>query len=168
MAEKKTVYRWFWVWDFQKEEAWLNEMAMNGWALTGVGFCRYTFEACDLGEYIIRLEMHGLDDAYLSFMEEIGAQYVGRFAKWIFFRRASELGQFDIFSDIDSKIAHLDRIGRLIIAVGGINLIIGIVNSFNSSNFGWVNLLCATLLMYGAGRIHGLKEALTAERQLHE
>jgi hypothetical protein len=31
-----------------------------------------------------------------------------------------------------------------------------------------VNLLCATLLMYGLGRIHGKKEALEKERELHE
>ena len=29
-------------------------------------------------------------------------------------------------------------------------------------------MLCATLLMYGLGRIHGKKEALEKERMLHE
>ena len=33
---------------------------------------------------------------------------------------------------------------------------------------GWINLLAATLLMYGLGRIHGKKEALEKERELHE
>ena len=32
MESRKTIRKWFWVWDFEKEEDWLNEMAMNGWA----------------------------------------------------------------------------------------------------------------------------------------
>ena len=47
-------------------------------------------------------------------------------------------------------------------------LLIGFVNSFSPSRFGWANLLCATLLMYALGRIHGKKEALEKERLLHE
>ena len=30
MTERKTVWKWFWVWDFEKEERWLNEMALAG------------------------------------------------------------------------------------------------------------------------------------------
>lgn len=168
MAERTTIRKWFWVWDFEKEERWLNEMAMNGQKLVGVGFCRYTFEACEPGEYTVRLEMHESDDAYISFMEETGAEYVGRMVQWIYFCRRTELGPFDIFSDIDSRIKHLDRIGKMLMAIGLANLCIGLANSFNGMNLGWINLLCATLLMYALGRIHGKKEALEKDRMLHE
>lgn len=168
MAERTTVRKWFWVWDFEKEERWLNEMAMNGQRLVGVGFCRYTFEACEPGEYTVRLEMHDPDDAYLSFMEETGAEYIGRMAQWIYFCRGAELGPFDIFSDIDSRIKHLDKIGKMLLAIGFANLCIGLANSFNGMHLGWINLLCATLLMYALGRIHGKKEALERDRMLHE
>ena len=30
MREKKTVFKLFFVWDFEKEERWLNEMAQEG------------------------------------------------------------------------------------------------------------------------------------------
>ena len=50
MTERMTKYRWFWVWDFEKEERWLNEMAANGWTLVEVGYCRYTFEKTDDNE----------------------------------------------------------------------------------------------------------------------
>ena len=56
MSETKTLHKWFWVWEFEKEERWLNEMAQEGWALTCGGFCTYTFEKCEPGEYIIRVE----------------------------------------------------------------------------------------------------------------
>jgi hypothetical protein len=167
--EKKRIRKWFWVWDFEKEECWLNEMARCGWLLDDVGFCRYDFVPCEPGRHTVRMEMHRRDEAYLEFMKETGAQYIGRMVQWVYFCKDVKDGPFDIFSDIDSKIAHLDRIGKMLAAIGGGNLLIGISNSLNPiMNIGWINLLCATLLMYGLGRIHGSKEALKKERLLRE
>ena len=168
MVSRKTLWKWYWVWEFEKEEDWLNEMALNGWALEDVGLCTYHFVRCEPGEYSVRLEMHPYDEAYLSFMKETGAEYIGRMVMWIYFRKKTADGAFDLFSDIDSRISHLDKIGKWLSAVGGANLLIGVVNTYNPSRLGWINLLCATLLMYALGRIHGKKEALKRERLLHE
>ena len=167
MKERKTIWKWFWVWEFEKEEKWLNEMAMKGWALVSVGFANYTFETSEPGEYIIRLEMHGHDNDYISFLESTGAEYVGRMVKWIYFRRDSGLGPFDLFSDIDSKLDHLSSIYRMLILVGIGNILIGIGNSLNS-HLGWINLILASLLMYGAGIIKGKIDSLKKERELRE
>jgi len=164
--ERKTVRRWFWVWDFDKEDQWLNEMALSGWVLDSVGFCKYNFVKCEPGEYTVRLEMHDPDDEYVAFMEETGAEYIGRMVKWIYFRKKAVDGPFEIFSDIDSKISHLDQIGKMLTLVGIANLLLGI--SVTQNSFGEINLLCATLLMYGLGRIHGKKEALEKERMVRE
>ena len=168
MASRRTIYKWFWVWSFEKEEEWLNEMAMNGWVLESVGWCSYHFVRCEPGKYSVRLEMHPYDESYVSFMEETGAEFVGRMMMWIYFRKKSVDGPFDLFSDIDSRISHLDKIGKMLSVLGGINLAIGLLNVFSPSRLGWINLLCATLLMYALGRIHGKKEALEKERLLHE
>ena len=168
MEKRKTVRKWVWVWDFEKEENWLNEMAMNGWLLDGIGFCTYYFVRCEPGEYSVRLEMRTYDESYVQFMEETGAEYVGRMMMWIYFRKKTADGAFDLFSDIDSRIRHLDRIGKMLSIIGGANLLIGIANTFSPARLGWINLLCATLLMYSLGRIHGKKEALEKERLLHE
>lgn len=165
---KKTVYKWFWAWDFEKEEEWLNSMAAEGWVLDQIGYCKYTFAACEAGEYTVRLEMRDPDQQYLNFMTETGAEYIGRMIKWIYFRKKTADGVFDIYSDIDSRIDQLDRIGKMLSVVGFANLAIGIANSMNASHAGWINLLCATLLMYGLGRIHGKKEALEKDRMLYE
>lgn len=168
MENTKTIRKWFWVWSYEKEEEWLNEMALNGWVLDSVDWCTYHFVRCEPGEYSVRLEMHPYDEAYISFMKETGAEYIGRMMMWIYFRKKTEDGSFDLFSDIDSRISHLDKIGKMLTVVGGANLLIGFVNSFSPARLGWVNLLCATLLMYALGRIHGKKEALEKERILHE
>ena len=168
MAERKKIWKWFWVWDFEKEERWLNQMAMDGWVLAEVGFANYTFERCEPGEYIIRLQMHKPDEEYLSFLEEIGAEYIGRMVQWIYFRRKAEEGPFELFSDAPSKIEHLNWIARTLLPLGVANLLIGIVNSLNGSPIGSVNVLLATLLMYGLGRIHGKIESLEKDRDIQE
>ncbi|MBR1990215.1 MAG: DUF2812 domain-containing protein [Firmicutes bacterium] len=55
MMERKTIRKWFWVWEFDKEEQWLNTMAQSGWVLDSVGFCKYNFVKCGPGEYTVRL-----------------------------------------------------------------------------------------------------------------
>lgn len=167
MIERKTIHKRFWVWDFEKEERWLNEMALDGWALENAGFCRYTFVRCEPGEYIIRIQMNK-DADYRSFVEGLGAEYVGGCVNWAYFRRKAELGSFDLFSDIDSRIKHLDRIGKMLWLLCLANLLIGVTNLMNGRTISILNLLCAAILSYGLGRIHGKKEALETERLLHE
>lgn len=57
MTNRKTVRKWFWVWDFEKEELWLNGMVSEGWGVGGVAFCTYHFMQCEPGEYTVRLEI---------------------------------------------------------------------------------------------------------------
>lgn len=161
--ETKTVRKVFAVWDFDKEEEWLNSMAQEGWALTKVGFCKYVFERTEPGEYIIRLEMHDYEDEYIGFMRDTGAEYVGRVLQWLYFRKKAELGEFELFSDIDSRIAHLKNIGWTLLIVGGSNVILSLTTGYEC-----INLLCAVAMAYGLGRIHGKKEALERERRIRE
>lgn len=167
--ERKTVKKWFWVWDYEKEERWLNGMAQSGWLLDGVGYCTYHFVSCEPGEYTVRLEMRDYSDDYIQFVGETGAEYVGRMVKWLYFRKKAAYGEFEMLSDLDSRMDQLNRIGKILAILAGANLLIGMVNLFNPVvPLGWVNLLCATLLMYGLGRIHGKKEELEQKRFLIE
>ena len=169
VKETRTITKLFLVYDFEKEEQWLNEMAEEGWALISVscGFV-YHFEKCEPGEYIIRIELNNKGESYVSFLEEMNAECVGKYINWIYMRRKSELGKFELFSDIDSKIKHLDLIGKMITVAGIFNIIIGVCNSLMPAKVGWINLLVSTLLMYCLGRIHSKKETLVKERNLHE
>ena len=80
---RKVIHKGFFVWNFDKEERWLNEMAAKGLALISVGFCRYEFEDCMPGEYKICLQF--LEDnfksientKYIEFLEETGAEHIG-------------------------------------------------------------------------------------------
>ena len=114
MRETMKVWKVFLVWNYDKEEAWLNEMAAQGWTLTAVGFCNYTFVKTEPGAYNIRMEMRPHDDGYLELLREDGVEYVGRVIQWHYYRKPVELGAFDLYSDIDSRVAHLDRIGKML------------------------------------------------------
>ena len=39
--ERKIIKKWFWVWEFEKEEQWLNTMAQSGLVLDKLGVCKY-------------------------------------------------------------------------------------------------------------------------------
>ena len=179
MNERMTKHRWFWAWEYEKEERWLNEMAAQGWVLAEVGFCRFTFARCEPGAYTVRLEMRPHDEQYLSFMEDTGAEYIGRCIRWVYFRRSSELGPFDLFSDLDSKLAHLRKIHQMLLIVGMLNLFAGILNLFigvysisvyhtRNAFVAVLNLLVCTVLMYGLGRLKEKIEYLERERLLRE
>lgn len=170
---KKTVRKWWWAWDFEKEEKWLNDMAAEGWVLCGTGFCRYEFEKCEPGEYTVRLEFlehlpgsaEGGD--YIRFLEETGAEHVGSYMRWAYFRKKAVDGVFDIYSDTTSRVAHLRRMQDMIAPIAAANLCIGLAN-LGHSKVGFINLGCAALLAYAAWRLEKMKKRLREEGSLFE
>lgn len=169
----RVIRKWFWAWEFDREEKWLNDMARRGWALDNVGWCRYEFTESEPGEYVVRLEMMenvpaseaGQD--YIDFVEGTGAEYIGNWMKWAYFRRKAADGEFDLFSDIDSRVRHLERMIRTLGVIGLANLAIGISN-LRLGGLGVINLACAGLVGYACHRIRQKKDALEKERGLHE
>lgn len=160
--ERKTVIKLIPIWNFDLEEKWLNEMADQGWKLTSVGFCKYNFIECDPGEYSIRLQ---LDEATIM---DPSVEHIDHFARWHYYAKRTEDGPFELMNDLDSKINHLTKVITLLKCLCLANFCIGLANSLNSTNIGWINLICATIMAYGWGRIEGKKEALEKDRFLFE
>lgn len=179
---KKVIHKWFWAWDFDKEEKWLNEMAAKGLALHSVGFCKYIFEDCLPGEYNVRLELldwlpsHEGSRRYIEFVEETGAEHIGSVTRWVYFRKKTEDGSFDLFSDNASRLVHLKRICTLLAAValstipsGFYNLILGF--SFHSPlNFvaGCVGLIGILALYFAVFKVGKKIRLLKQEQQIFE
>lgn len=132
MIVKQTVRKAFW--NYEKEEKWLNEMAAKGLALTDYSRGCYVFADCTPGEYIYRIELlknplkHVESQKYLSFMEENGIDYIASSMNWVYFRKKASEGAFDIYSDIESKLAHYKRIYLLWSSIMVANLLIGLYN----------------------------------------
>jgi len=179
---RTTVKKLFWVWQVDKEEAWLNEMAAKGMALVSVGFCRYEFEDCNPGEYSVRLELlenhpqHMASRRYLEFLEDTGAEYVGSFLRWVYLRKKRSIGSFELHSDLDSRISHLTRILHLIAIVcvcnafvGGWNLFLGLSEIGLPINLlGFLNILIAGLGAWGYVKLFRKRKTLQQDRQIFE
>ena len=154
-----TIHKCFFVWDFDKEEQWLNEMAAKGLALVSVGFCKYEFEDCVPGEYRVCLQL--LDklprqpekQKYIEFMEETGAEHVGSFTRWIYFRKKAAEGSFEVFSDNASRVKYLTNITSFVSLIIGLNLFIGLYNLllvfFFDSTFNYIGLLNLAIGIWG-------------------
>lgn len=179
---RKKVVKWFWAWDFEKEEKWLNEMAAKGLVLVAVGFCQYTFEECSPDEYSVRLELlenvpaHAESENYIEFIEQTGAEYLGSIMRWVYFRRKTDNGEFDLYSDNASRIKHLNRILALLGVACILNICIGFGNigihfgtGFTiSSNIGIINLSLGIFLAYGCLRVLFKKRKLIKQQRLFE
>jgi hypothetical protein len=125
---------WKAYWNYEKEENWLNQMAAKGMGLIDYWWCRYVFEECPKGEYIYRIELlehspsHPESAAYIKFMEETGIECIATYMRWAYFRKKAADGPFEIYSDIESKIAHFKRINILWIVLAGVEFFGGFIN----------------------------------------
>lgn len=179
---RKTIRKWFWAWDFDKEERWLNEMAAKGLVLNGIGYCKYTFDECAPGEYNVRVELldnvptHAESQQYIKFIEDTGAEYLGSIMRWVYFRKRTDTGEFNLYSDNASRIRHLNRVITLITPLGFVNICTGFANF--SIYFGsgtrfniYTGALCfgvGLLMLYGALRVYLKKRGLQKLQNLFE
>lgn len=175
---KKTIYKLYWAWQFDKEEKWLNECSAKGLHLCDVGVFRYTFEEGTPGAYSHKLELlenwptHPESVAYIRFLEDTGVEMVGSILRWVYFRKKTVDGPFDLFSDLDSRIKHLNRILMLFIPLMVVEFIIGTINVFFArtlnQSVGTINILLGFVFVYGIYVINKKKQKLKKERMIYE
>lgn len=178
---RQTIRKWFWVWDFEKEEKWLNEMAAKGLGLISVGFCKYEFEDSMPGEYRICLQLldkmpHHLESKkYIEFLETTGAEHVGSLTRWVYFRKKATDGEFELFSDNESRIKYISNIISLVALITIANMIIGIDNVFFANNLsspinflGIINLVISLFGIWGSIRLLKKRKKMKQESQLFE
>lgn len=109
--------------DKEKETEWLNEMSAKGYALTDFYCGVYRFEKCRPGEYIYQIDIVNgffhVDDEYRDFMEDIGVEPVCMWGFWIYLRKKTADGPFQLYTDAESSIEHYSKI-RLMFKVAAI------------------------------------------------
>lgn len=109
--------KWFWAWEDHKEEAWLEEMARQGWRLSSVGRpLVYEFSAGEPAEYVYRLDFITATKGeeyqeYLQLFADAGWEHIGVMSGWQYFRKRAQPGEVsEIFTDNDSKIKKYERL----------------------------------------------------------
>ena len=113
-------------WNKDKETQWLNEMANAGWAMKAFFLGCYWFESCEPGKYHYQIDF--LSDKqnkkdYTAFMEESGVEIVDRWVFWIFLRKKAAEGEFELYTDLESKRNHYRNVRNFFVMVFLIELL---------------------------------------------
>jgi hypothetical protein len=157
----ETLTKWRMILDHEKEEAWLNEMSQQGWAFDNYLLGRYRFKKSAPGEFIYRIALldgrpsSTTNKEYLASMHEHGIEVASQWSRWIYFKKPSADGEFEVYPDIESQIMHNDRIAKMFLGVGVMELLISypqferMIQYLNGDGdaFSMVSLIFAPLLL---------------------
>ena len=98
----------------EEMERYLNEMAHEGWQCCEIVCNELRFVRGEQDEYIYRVQYFyesrdGEKDDYLRTLGETGAALVGEYGEVLILRKKTADGAFELYSDLDSKIAALEK-----------------------------------------------------------
>lgn len=155
---KEQLIRWKLYFDKDREEEWLNEMAEKGWSMSSFFAGRYTFEKTQPGEYFYQVELLPRNakekQNYFSFLqEEMGVEIVQEWGVWVFLRRKSSEGSFELYTDSASKAQHYEKIARMFFAVSGLEFVIGLFETIGWIAEGEPQFLWLSLILYALGLV---------------
>ena len=119
----KKQFRWFTIFEYEKEQEYLRKMHASGWKFVKVtGLGSYHFEECTPRDVIYQLDYNsdGLahKDEYLQIFRDCGWDYIQDYAGYSYFRK--EVGEDgvaeEIFCDDESRLQMMNRVikGRMI------------------------------------------------------
>jgi len=116
--EQNTIHKtkWFWPWQDQEEEIWLEEMSKQGLHLKKAHLgAQYDFVRGELQNYLYRLDFQDslkpkVKDEYLRLFTDDGWEHLGQMGGWQYFRKpVGTGGEREIFTDNESKIQKYNR-----------------------------------------------------------
>lgn len=123
--------------DKDKETRWLNDMADQGWAMNGFFAGFYRFEPCEKGKYTYQIdfgnEFFSVSNDYREFMSDSDIEIIQSWGFWVFLRKLSSEGEFQLYTDVDSQIEHYKKIRNMFKAVTVIELICLFIELFSAS-----------------------------------
>lgn len=110
-----TQFKWFWAWQDDKQEAWLEAMSREGLHLQSFkAFGRYVFEQGAPRKYIYRMDFDrtsGKDSDYFHLIQEAGWERIIEVAGWQYWRKEACEGKTpELFTDTESKIRKYQRL----------------------------------------------------------
>ena len=166
----KKLWRFYSIANYEKEEAFLNEMARAGWNLTAVGFCRYIFRRGNEGEYIYKLDMvertgsGEVKESYFNFLTDCGIRIVGEFKDWIYLQKRASEGPFDMKDDTYAKLRLVNKVYsfslrtvcNLLRIFAGIVLVLILLQMFMSNNVVVTDFCNGVMLGVGVGSLIAL------------
>ena len=98
----------------EEMERYLNKMSHEGWQCCEIVRNELRFVRGEQDEYTYRVQYFyesrdGEKDDYLRMLGETGAALVGEYGEALILRKKTADGAFELYSDLDSKIAALEK-----------------------------------------------------------
>ena len=98
----------------EEMERYLNKMSHEGWQCCEIVRDELCFVRGEQDEYTYRVQYFyesrdGEKDDYLRTLGETGAALVGEYGEVLILRKKTADGAFELYSDLDSKIAALEK-----------------------------------------------------------
>ena len=108
--------KWFWPWQDDLEETWLEQMSQQGLHLNQTHIpITYDFAQGSSQNYTYRLDFQDSlkpknKDEYLRLFTDAGWEHLGQMGGWQYFRKpVGSEGEREIFTDSESKIQKYNR-----------------------------------------------------------
>ena len=117
--DTKKQFRWFTIFEYEKEQDYLREMHKAGWKfvkVTGLGM--YHFEKCAPQDVVYQLDYNkdGLahKEEYLQMFHDCGWEYIQDFVGYSYFRKpvSGDGAEEEIFCDEESRFQMMQRVMR--------------------------------------------------------
>lgn len=106
MKTSKIVINWFI--DFDKEQAWINDMCKRGWAFWHTNGVVYRFKRCEPEEFIYQIdfdeEQAKACGDYVTFRSSCGDRFVHQCKQKIYWRRPATSGPFEMENNIAAQL----------------------------------------------------------------
>ncbi len=153
--EKVTIFKWFWGWQDDRQEAWLEEMSQNGLHLVDIkAFGRYVFEVNTDNSYIYRMDFDRTsrkNTDYFRLIEDAGWERVITVMGWQYWRKDASNGKTaEIFTDNDSKIKKYNRFLTSLLVSSPVSMfiiVLGMFKRFPGRHPQWVVIMTISLYM---------------------
>lgn len=106
-----------WTYDNDKEIVWLNKLAEDGWAMTGMFLGFYSFEKAEKGKYKYQIDVSDsifhVSKNYREFMQDMDIEVVDVWGPWVFLRKEVGDAEFELYTDVESRIKHYMKIRNI-------------------------------------------------------
>lgn len=155
----KKEWKWFSIFNYEKEEAYLRAQHKRGWKFEKVtGFGTYHFVECRPEDVVYQLDYNqegsANKDQYIKMFSDCGWEYLQEYAGYTYFRKPVGDMEESIFCDESSKLAMLERVykGRLVplLVIFSACLLPQFVLNLANGNYFLAGLMGAILAIYGA------------------
>lgn len=159
---EKKVLKFFTVDNMEKEAAYLNEMAQQGWFFKEYKRFRYHFEKGEPAKYNYAIdykETTGDEEEYKTLFADAGWENVYKYpilqGNWMYFRKPVTSGETDeaIFTDKESLVHLFQKIRKRWSLFGGLIslflLLFAVFLPYNSLQIFYAILIIILVVLYG-------------------